>query len=103
MMINEKSPAFVTARPTDRNGVVFLPTTARYRMDALKTKTSFVAWTTLTAAKEMLITIPSASNTIENTSNARERKVVTVETDAGTSTAQTEEYQYWVKNLNFIS
>ena len=103
MIVNELSQATVTARPIDRNGAAFLPTTARYRLDALKTKTAIIAWTTLTAAKEMTITIPATSNTIENTSNNREKKILTVETDFGTSTAQTEEYQYWVKNLHFIS
>ncbi len=103
MIINEKSPATIIARPIDRNGVVFLPTTARYRMDALKTRTAVIGWTSLTAAKEMLITIPSGSNLIENTNSKREKKVVTVETDFGTSTAQTEQIEYWVRNLSFIS
>ena len=57
----------------------------------------------MTLANEMLITIPSTSNTIKNTSNAREKKVLTVETDEETSSANTEEEFYWVKNLGFVS
>jgi len=103
MIVNELSQATITARPVDSNGVAFLPTTARYRLDALETRTAIIAWTSLTAAKAMTITIPAASNKIENTSNDREMKVLTVETDFGASTAQVEEYQYWVKNMQFVS
>ncbi len=103
MIVNEGSQATITARPIDKDGVLFLPTTARYRLDALKTQTGTSGWTSLTAAKEMTITIPATSNLIENTRNKREKKVVTVETDFGTSTAQTEQYEYWVRNLSFIS
>ena len=112
MRVNEGKQSFVTARAVDRNGVVIIPTTARFRLDDYKTKQAIIAWTVIelpdlnqdpTADPTlMLITIPATSNTIINNNNAREKKVVTVETDFGTATANTEDFEYWVRNLRFI-
>ena len=91
-------------RAVDRNGVVQTPETARYRVDDYSTKQAIVAWTSILLPEEsMIITIPATSNTIINNGNAREKKVVTVETEFGTATATTEVYEYWLKNLRFIS
>jgi len=103
MRVNELSRAVITVRPIDRNGAVFIPGTARYRLDDFKSREAIVAWTSLTPSVEMTITIPAASNTIKNSSNAREKKVLTVETDEDTTSAHVEEYSYWVKNLGFVS
>ena len=104
MKVNENRQAFITVRPVDRNGVLYTPTTARYRLDDHKTKQAIIAWTSIvTMSTSMLITIPATSNTILNDSNAREKKVVTVETDFGTATANTEDYEYWLQNLRFVS
>ena len=102
MRVNELSRAVITVRPIDRNGAVFIPGTARYRLDDFTSREAIVAWTSLTPATEMTITIPAASNTILRSSNAREKKILTVETDAGTTSAHVEEYAYWVKNLGFV-
>ena len=100
---NELSEVTVTARPVDRDGVVFIPTNARYRVDDLKSRKELVAWTSLTAATSMTITIPASVNEIINSSKKFEVKVVTVETNHGLSSAHPEEYQYRVKNLEFVS
>ena len=102
MRINEGQVSFHTVRPVDRNGVRFIPGTARYRLDDFTSREAIIAWTSLTPATEMLITIPATSNTILRSGNAREKKVLTVETDEGTSSANTEEEFYWVKNLGFV-
>ena len=104
MRVNENRQAFITVRPVDRNNVLATPTTARYRLDDYKTKQEIIAWTTIASpSSEMLITIPATSNTIINNSNAREKKVVTVETNFGTATANTEDFEYWLRNLRFVS
>ena len=103
MRVNELSRAVITVRPIDRNGVVFIPGAARYRLDDFKSREAIIAWTALTPATEMTITIPAASNTIRNTNNKREKKILTVETDAATTSAHVEEYSYWVKNMEFVS
>ena len=103
MRVNELSTAVITVRPIDRNGVVFIPGAARYRLDDFKSREAIIAWTSLTPAVEMTITIPAASNTILRSGNAREKKILTVETDAATTSAHVEEYSYWVKNLGFVS
>ena len=99
--INELSQATITARPVDLNGDLVIPTNARYRLDDLDSQTELVAWTTLTAAKEMTVTIPAAKNAMIATNRKRERKVLTVEIDDGLDSGHHEQYIYWVKNLHF--
>ena len=100
---NELQEVTITVRAVDRNGAVFTPTNARYRLDDLDSKEAIIAWTSLTPSAEMTITIPAASNPMQNANNALETKVVTVETNAGLTTAHPEEYRYKLKNLAFIS
>jgi hypothetical protein len=101
MNVNESSQATITARPVDKDGCLFIPITARYRLDDLDSKTELIDWTTLTPATEMTITIPGSSNDIIAVSKKRERKVLTVELDTGLSTAHFEEHIYFVKSLHF--
>ena len=100
---NELSEVTVTARAVDKNGVLFIPTNARYRVDDLVSKNALVAWTSLTPAATMTITIPATVNAIIDSTKTHEEKVVTVETDAALTTAHTEDYHYRVKNLEFVS
>ena len=100
---NELSEVTITARAIDKDGVVFTPTNARYRVDDLDTEESMVAWTSLTPSTEMTITIPATVNAMQNANAKLEIKVVTVETDAGLTTAHPEEYRYKLKNLAFIT
>jgi len=99
--INELSQATITARPVDLDGDLVVPTNARYRLDDLDSRRELVAWTSLTAATEMTITIPAASNAIIAVNRKRERKVLTVEIDDGLASGHHSEYIYWVKNLHF--
>ena len=101
MNVNESSQATITARPVNKDGNLFIPITARYRLDDLDSKKELIDWTTLTPAKEMTITIPGSSNGIIATNRKRERKVLTVNLDAGLSTEHFEEHIYFVKNLHF--
>ena len=100
---NELSEVTITVRAIDRNGAVFSPDNARYRLDDLDSKTAIIAWTTLTPSTSMTITIPAASNAMQNANNAEEVKVLTVETNHGKTTAHPEEYKYKLKNLAFVS
>ena len=100
---SEKGQVTVTAHPRDRNGALFIPSNARYRIDDLVSRNALVAWTSLTAAKSMTITIPASVNAIIDSTKKFETKVVTVEVDHGTSSARPDEIFYRVKNLQFVS
>lgn len=100
---NELSKVTVTARAVDKDGALFVPTNARYRLDDLVSRTPIIAWTSLSAAKEMEIIIPATSNAMTNAGNKTEVKVLTVETNHGLSSAHPEEYRYRIKNLPFVS
>ena len=103
MIVNEGSEAVFTARPINTSGALFTPTNARYRLDDSSSKAALIAWTVLTPSTAMTITIPATSNAIIKTSCKREKKVLTVETDYGTSSAHNQDFSYWVKNLQFVS
>ena len=100
---NEKSQITITARAINKDGVLFTPTNARYRVDDLTSRNELVAWTSLTAATSMTITLAASVNAIIDSSKKFEVQVLTVETDHGLSSAHPEEYKYRVKNLEFIS
>ena len=102
-IFNEKSQITITARAINKDGVLFTPTNARYRVDDLTSRKELVAWTSLTAATSMTITLAASVNAIIDSSKKFEVKVLTVETDHGLSSAHPEEYKYRVKNLEFVS
>ena len=100
---SEKGGATVTAHPRDRNGALFVPSNARYRIDDLRSRNALVAWTALTPAKSMTITIAESVNKIIDSTRKFETKVVTVEVDHGLDSARPDEIFYRVKNLEFVS
>jgi len=99
---NEKSQVTISVRPVNKEGVLFTPTTARYRMDDLHSRTEKVAWATLTPSTKMTITIPGSSNDIINSGNKFEDKIVTVQLDQGLTSEHNQDYKYRVTNLEFI-
>ena len=100
---NELSQVTITARAVDKDGLVFTPTNARYRVDDLDSEEAIVAWTSLTPSTEMTITIDATDNAMQNADKKQEIRVVTVETNAGLTSAHPEEYRYKLKNLKFIT
>lgn len=98
---NELSQVTFTVRPVDKDGDLFTPTTAKYRVDDLDSKAELVAWTTLTPSTEMTVTVPGSAHDIKQTSRRRERKVLTVKLDDGLSSEHNEQQIYWIRNLHF--
>ena len=45
MKVNEKSTATFKVVPLDENGQRFIPSSARYRVDDLRSGTAIIAWT----------------------------------------------------------
>ena len=102
-VFNEKSSVTVTATPFDVDGIAYTPTTARYKVNDCRSGNELVAWTSLTPSTSMEITVPGSVNTIVNDRNAKETKVITVNTDNGLSTEHNEDYTYAIKNLRFVT
>jgi len=98
---NELSQAIFSVRPVDRDGVLFTPTTARYRLDNLDNKEELIAWTALTPSTLMTVSIPGSSNAIIAVNKRRERKVLTVDIDAALASRHIQEFIYYVKNQHF--
>jgi len=78
------------------------PTTARYRIDCLKTGVTVRDWTTLTPSTSISVAITSDDNAIQESCNANERKQLTVEADTDLST-QVRNTAYWeVDNIRGV-
>ena len=97
---NELSEVTVTVKPCNPAGVNTAPTTASYRIEDCLTGRELVAWTVLTPAATMTITVPGSVNAIINQDLSRpEEKKVHLEFDKGLSTAHYAKYFYRVRNL----
>lgn len=84
----------------DDDGEQVTPTTARYRVHDEDSETELVAWTAITPAGRVTITIPASANEIIDDANTREVKVLTVQADEGTDNQQSKQVRYQVMNLS---
>lgn len=75
------------------------PTTVKWRLDCLTTKTEIVDWTTVSAASNVSISISGANNAIQSDANDYEVKQLTVMADDGLSTQHRKSVIYRVENL----
>lgn len=99
---NESSAMTVRARFFNESGSLVAPTTARYLVRDISNDRLVRDWTSLSPAATIDISITASDNdlyTNARRSNRFERRVVTVQADAGTATQRTDEIEYWVRNL----
>jgi len=83
-----------------RNGeAAEAPTTAKYRIDCLKTGTVLQEWTTLSPAVSNSIAITAAHNAIQDQSNKFEKKQLTVAANPDTATQFRAVTTWKVKNI----
>ena len=102
--VNELSGATFTITPLDESGQQRTPTNARYRLDDKAGASQIIDWTDITElGTELTVTIAATDNAIINPALRNETKVLTVETDYGTDDAHVEEFEYKVRNLQFVS
>ena len=78
------------------------PTSIRYRIDCLKTRTKIKDWTSVSAASSVTITITASDNQIQDDSNRFERKQIIVQADNGLSTQVNGKAIYKIENLTGI-
>ena len=101
--VNEGTTSYVTASFYDNNDVLAVPTTIQYRIDCLTNNQQVKDWTSVTADSAVTITISSTENALINQRQSTETRVVTIKATYGSGDEVTEEYQYGVTNLNFIT
>lgn len=80
-----------------------IPTTIRYRIDCLKTRTKIRDWTSVSAAANVTITITASDNQIRDDSNLFERKQIIVQADNGLSGQVSNKAVWRVNNLTGIT
>lgn len=97
--VNEGSHLSFTARFYDADGTAAAPTSVRYKVEDIETEENMVSWTTASAATAVSFTIPASANVIEDESNRRERRLLTVEANQGTDTAYSASTYYDVINV----
>ena len=81
--IDQLSESYVTiAQFLDQNGIAYTPTSLRYRIDDLSNNAQVLAWTPISPAPNVVITIPSALNEMTNLNDLVEIRQVLLEITA---------------------
>jgi hypothetical protein len=103
--VNESSAITVRARFFNETGDLVSPTTARYLIRDISNDRLVRDWTSLSPAATVDIQITATDNDLQASRRKRkfEKRVVTVQADAGTPTQRTDEIEYWVRDLAGIT
>lgn len=102
MMVNERTSAHIAVEFRDRFGALVVPINIQYRVDCRTTLTSLVPLTSVAAASTLTIHVTSTQNRIIERSNVQEDRVVTVTADYGSDHMVVQQYDYTVRNLQFV-
>lgn len=100
--VNESSTLTVQARFYSQANDPVVPVSARYLIRDVSNDRVVRDWTTLIPSESVEIQIAGSDNDIyENTPRQRrfEKRVLTVQTNAGEITQYADEFEYWVRNL----
>jgi hypothetical protein len=100
--VNESSAMTVRARFFSETGDLVTPTTARYLIRDLSNDRVVRDWTALSPAATIDIAISASDNDIyEHSRRPRrfERRVITVQADAGLATQRADEIEYHIRDL----
>ena len=97
---NEGSAFTATAYFRDRaTAAASAPSVAKYRVDCLTTNRTLQDWTSLTPATSISIPITATHNAIQDISNEREVRQLTVASEPGTDTQFRDTATWTVTNL----
>ena len=102
--INEKTTAILTLTFTDEDGDAVTPSAGTYQIDDVESNTNITAKTDFTpiASTYDLEITPNENRTLDSTKNYELRRVTVTMTYSGAKSASAE-YDYKVKNLNYIT
>lgn len=104
-LVNESSAMTVRARFYNNSNALSAPNSARYSIRDITNDRTVRDWTTLTALDTVDIEITADDNDILESGRKWkrfEKRVITVQANAGEDTQRTEEIEYWVKNLHGV-
>lgn len=101
--VNERSTAYLTVTPKDKNGEAQAPTTLMYRIDDVLSGTEILTDTSVAPGSTVEITLTPAQNRILSAANSVERRRVTVTATYSASDQVCSEYVYEVVNLAAVS
>lgn len=101
--INEKSTAYFALSFTGKDGLPETPEAISYRIDCVTTGTAIKTDTSLSPAPSVELTVASDDNRIITASNENEKRVVTVTATYNGVEKITEQHEYFVRNLAYIS
>jgi len=97
--VKERNSATITAYFRNSSNAATVPTTVDYRIDDISTHTPITAWTSVSPASEVSITVKSAENRIIANGDATERRQITVSADRGTTTETRDTTEWFVENI----
>jgi hypothetical protein len=101
--LNEGSRCFVKAKFFDKSGNPQIPSSISWRLDCETTGTALQDWLTVTPDSVIEVTVNATLNTIINSRNLVERKVLTFLANADPpESAFTEAQEYDLLNLEGI-
>ena len=93
--LNEGSRCFVKAKFFDKLGNPQIPSSLSYRIDCETTGQTILDWTAATPDSVVEITVDATANSIINSRNPVERKVLTFQANADPPEAAFTEQQEW--------
>ena len=97
--VKERNSTTVTAYFRDSSNAAEVPTTIHYRIDDLTTGTAVKAWTSVSAASSVTISVTSSENRIISDSNVRERRQITVSADKGLDGETRDTAEWFIENI----
>lgn len=102
--MREKSTAYLTVTFKDKNGAPATPTLVSYRVDCATTGASIRPPTDVPPASQVEITLTADENAILNDGNAVEVRCVTVVATYGADSDRlSEQFEYRIDNLRFLT
>lgn len=101
--VNERSTSYLTITFKDKDGNLAAPSSATYQINCMTTGTEIKADTALGGGSSVEVTISAAENALIDQTNRLERRRVTVDASFAGGQEHHEEFDYYVKNLAFVS
>lgn len=101
--VNERSTAYLTVEPKDKDGAAAAPASGTYEVHDLDTLTELVAPTALTPSTSMEIVLSGPiANVLQDPENTTEQRKVTIRLYYGANDELNDEYLYTVNALDYV-
>jgi len=102
--IREGSQHVITAKFKDRSSAALVvPTNIRYRLDDLRSGTTVLDWTSISADDEITITITATQNALQDQFQREEVRELVLAVDYGLSTQYIDSITYTLENIHGVT